>query len=106
MSGMREATISALQGAQLSRHLGRPTHNAIKTARKELGIIYVAAKTTHQYASHSKRIVRLKNQNTFLGRHRYEHVSMLYLVLVSQHSSEVTTHTGTRTKYVLPTIRT
>ena len=41
-----------------------------------------------------------------LGRHRYEHVSMLYLVLVSQHSSEVTTHTGTRTKYVLPTIRT
>ena len=48
MSGMREATISALQGAQLSRHLGRPTHNAIKKARKELGIIYAAAKTTHE----------------------------------------------------------
>ena len=48
MSGMREATISALQGAQLSRHLGRPTYNAIKQTRKELGIIYAAAKTTHE----------------------------------------------------------
>ena len=31
-----------------------------------------------------------------LGRHRYEHVAMLYLCLVSQHSSEVTPkHTQT-----------
>ena len=45
---MREATISTLQSAQLSRHLGRPTFNAIKQARKELGMIYAAAKTTHE----------------------------------------------------------
>ena len=48
MSGIREATINALQGAQLSRHLGRPTRNAIKNTRKELGKIYAAAKTTHE----------------------------------------------------------
>ena len=48
MSGIREATISALQGAQITRHLGRPTRNAVKKTRKELGIIYAAAKTTHE----------------------------------------------------------
>ena len=48
MSGIREATISALQRLQLTRHLGRPTRNAIKKTRKELGIIYAAAKTTHE----------------------------------------------------------
>ena len=48
MTGIREATISALQGAQLTRHLGCPTRNAIKKTRKELGIIYAAAKTTHE----------------------------------------------------------
>ena len=48
MTGIREATISALQGAQLTRHLGRPTRNAIKKTRKELGILYAAAKTTHK----------------------------------------------------------
>ncbi len=48
MDGMREATISALQSAQLTRHLGRPTYNAIKQARKDLGMIYAAAKTTHE----------------------------------------------------------
>ena len=48
MTGIREATISALQGAQITRHLGRTTRNAIKKTRKELGIIYAAAKTTHK----------------------------------------------------------
>ena len=48
MSGIREATISALQGAQITRHLGRPTRNVIKKTRKELGIIYAAAKITHK----------------------------------------------------------
>ena len=46
MSGIREATISALEGTQLTRHLGRPTRKACKQTRKELGIIYAAAKTT------------------------------------------------------------
>ena len=48
MSGIREATINTLQGVQLSRHLGRPTRNAIKTTRKELSMVYAATKTTHE----------------------------------------------------------
>ena len=48
MSGIREATISALQGAQITRHIGRPTRNAVKESRKEIGISYAAAKTTHE----------------------------------------------------------
>ena len=48
MSGIREATISALQGAQLTRHFGRPTRKAVKLVRKELGMLYAAAKTTHE----------------------------------------------------------
>ena len=48
MSGIREATISALQDVQLTRHHGRPTRYALKQSRKELGIIYAAAKTTHE----------------------------------------------------------
>ena len=46
MSGIREATISALEGEKLTRHVGRPTRKAVKHSRKELGIIYAAAKTT------------------------------------------------------------
>ena len=48
MSGIREATITALAGAQLTRHFGRPTRKAVKATRKELGIYYAAAKTTHE----------------------------------------------------------
>ena len=48
MSGTREATITALAGAQLTRHFGRPTRKAVKLTRKELGIHYAAAKTTHE----------------------------------------------------------
>ena len=48
MTGICEATISALHGSQLTRHFGRPTRNAIKKTRKEIGLIYAAAKTTHE----------------------------------------------------------
>ena len=47
MSGLRETTISALTGTQITRHYGRPTRQAVKQTRRELGIIYAAAKTNH-----------------------------------------------------------
>ena len=46
-SGIRETTISALTGTQVTRHYGRPTRQAVKQTRRELGIIYAAAKTNH-----------------------------------------------------------
>ena len=48
MSGVREATISSLEGKRLTRHLGRPTTAAAKKTRGEIGAEYAAAKTTHE----------------------------------------------------------
>ena len=47
MSTQKETTISSLENTHLTRHLGRPTRQAVKDTRRELGIIYAAAKTTH-----------------------------------------------------------
>ena len=47
MSSTRETTISSLASTLLTRHLGRPTRQAVKHTRRELGIIYAAAKTSH-----------------------------------------------------------
>ena len=48
MSGVREATLTALDRVSITRHLGRPTQQAIKLSRREIGIEYAAAKTTHE----------------------------------------------------------
>lgn len=47
MSGTKESTISSLASAHLTRHLGRPTRQAVKDTRLELSIIYAASKTVH-----------------------------------------------------------
>ena len=47
MSSVREATISALEGVSLTRHVGRPTLKSVKLTRREIGKIYAATKTTH-----------------------------------------------------------
>ena len=47
MTSIRETTISSLDARHLTWHLGRPTRQAVKHTRRELGIIYAAAKTTH-----------------------------------------------------------
>ena len=47
MTSIRESTISSLDTSHLTRHLGRPTRQAVKHTRREIGIIYAAAKTTH-----------------------------------------------------------
>jgi hypothetical protein len=49
MSSAREATLTALEGKQLTRVLGRPTIKSIKKIRKEIAAEYAKAKTTHRH---------------------------------------------------------
>ena len=48
MSGVRETTLASLDRISITRHLGRPTRQAVKLTRREIAIEYAAAKTTHQ----------------------------------------------------------
>ena len=47
MSSVREATISALDGVSLTRHVGRPTLKSVKLTRREIAKVYASTKTTH-----------------------------------------------------------
>ena len=47
MSTAGETMMAALASETLTRHLGRPTPNAIKIVQKEIAKIYAATKTTH-----------------------------------------------------------
>ena len=40
MSSVREATISALEGVSLTRHVGRPTLKSVKLTRHEIAKVY------------------------------------------------------------------
>ena len=49
MSLARKATLTALEGKQLTRVLGRPTIKSVKKTRKEIAAEYAKAKTTHEH---------------------------------------------------------
>ena len=51
MSSVREATLTSLEGKQLTRVLGRLTIGSIRKTQKEMAAEYVKVKTTHKHFS-------------------------------------------------------
>ena len=75
MSSVKEATMNALEGHQLTRMHGRPSRQAVKTTRMEIARVYAATKTTHKDFPLGDRFgyaAAILKSKTFIRHHNKE----------------------------------